>query len=222
MRYAVYFCPAPGSGLDAFGREWLSDVTVPGIAPERLQVLKANVHRYGWHATLVAPFVLATHATYDDLRQKLVDMARHVEPFELSLQLDKLSNFLVLRPAGNDTTIQALAEQCVRDLNALRAPLTDAAWRRRTPQLDDHERTLFREYGYPYVLDRYRFHMTLSAPASELEEKALRDYLIPKLTNLATTVPTAHVDALTLCRETGPGQNFEQLERIPLSKGHAS
>lgn len=218
MRYAVYFCPAAGSELDAFGREWLSTETVPGIAPERLRTLTANVRRYGWHATLCAPFALAEPASYDDLRRIVADIAQHASVIELPLHLDRLGAFLALRPSVDEDDVKALSEHCVLRLNALRAPGTEAAWQRRAPLLDETELALFREYGYPYVLDRYRFHMTLSAPASDIEEQALREWLSPKLANLTP----ARIDALTICCEKEPGQPFEQIERMPFGAGKAA
>jgi hypothetical protein len=212
MRYAVYFCPAEGSGLDAFGREWLSIDSVPGVAPERFQALTSNVRRYGWHATLCAPFTLAGSTTYEEMRRIVAEIARGADPIELPLQLDLLGMFLALRPSVDERHVKTLSEQCVLHLNALRAPGTEEAWQRRAPHLDETELALFRDYGYPYVLDRYRFHMTLSAPASETEEQALRDWLAPRLATLAP----AQVDALTICREPAPGQRFEEVERLPL------
>jgi hypothetical protein len=215
MRYAVYFCPAAGSALDALGQAWLSAASVPGIAPERWLALTANVRRYGWHATLCAPFALAAPAGYDPLRREVAALARHARVIELPLQLDRLARFLALRPSGDEQVVDALAEQCVRRLAPLRAASTEAAWQRRAPSLDDAERALFRQFGYPYVLDRYRFHMTVAAPASDAEENAIRAWFAPRL---ATPV-IARIDALTLCRETTPGEDFQQVERIALGTG---
>jgi Protein of unknown function (DUF1045) len=212
MRYAVYFCPAEGSGLHAFGRDWLTTDAIPGIAPERLRELLINVRRYGWHATLTAPFALAANASYDDLHRKLIPIAQHVEPFKLPLTLDTLGGFLALRPSGDQTAISALAERCVLELNPLRAPLTDSAWQRRANGLDEVELALFRDYGYPYVIQRYRFHMTLSARASHTEEQALRAWLI----HHGADQSPAHIDALTICREQAPNQPYEPIARIPL------
>jgi hypothetical protein len=218
MRYAVYFCPAAGSGLDAFGREWLATTAVPGIEPARLGALLVDVRRYGWHATLSAPFALADGQHYEDLRRNVAGIAAHALPFELPLGLDQLAGFLALRPSGDEAAINALAACCVRDLHALRAPLSDAAQQRRAAGLDDVERCLLHQFGYPYVLERYRFHMTLSARTTQAEERALYAWLSPKL----ATLPPAQIDALTICGESEPGKDFEQLERIPLGGGHAA
>ncbi|MBE1162165.1 DUF1045 domain-containing protein [Dyella acidiphila] len=215
MRYAVYFCPAAGSELELFGQEWLTTASLPGIDAARLHALLADVRRYGWHATLSAPFELADEAGYDDLREHVLEIARASSAFELPLKLEPLSGFLALRPAADESAINALAERCVRHLNLLRAPLSDAAWQRRVNGLDETERRLFRQFGYPYVLERYRFHITLTAPATPQEEHVLCTWLSSK----AATLPPAQIDALTLCRESAPGSNFEQLERIALGKG---
>jgi hypothetical protein len=216
MRYAVYFCPAEGSGLDTFGREWLATMAVPGVA--NLHALLTDVRRYGWHATLRAPFALVDGARYDDLRRQVVEIAQQHSAFELPLRLDHLAGFLALRPSGDESAINALAEHCVRALDVLRAPLSEAMSQRRAASLDDIELTLLNRFGYPYVLERYRFHMTLSAPAKPQEEQVLRTWLSSKV----VTLPPARIDALTICRESEPGKDFEQLERIPLGRGHAA
>ncbi|GFZ89312.1 DUF1045 domain-containing protein [Dyella caseinilytica] len=218
MRYAVYFCPMAGSELDVFGQEWLSRMAVPGIEPARMQVLLADVRRYGWHATLSAPFALADGASYDDLHERAVKIAQQSNAFDLPLTLDRLAGFLALRPADDETAINALAERCVRELNPLRAPLSETTWQRRASGLDDVERTLFQQFGYPYVLERYRFHITLSAPAMQQEEQALCTWLSSRVAKL----PPARIEALTICRESAPGHDFEQVDRISLNKGRVA
>lgn len=68
------------------------------------------------------------------------------------------------------------------------------------------------------MFERYRFHMTLSAPASIDEERALQRWLSLR----ASMLPTARIDALTLCVETSPGAAFEPLERIALRRASAA
>ena len=218
MRYAVYFCPAVDSALGMFGREWFATTSIPGMTEHQFQVLMADVRRYGWHATLSAPFELAGHADDKALYARVADIARSLTPFDLPLHIDSLSGFLALRSSADETLVNALAECCVCDLNALRAPISTAAWQRRAGGLDDVERALFKEFGYPYVLDRFRFHMTLSAPATDEEEHALREYLLPKIAGRSI----AHIDALTICCEKEPGADFEPVARIALGPGRAA
>jgi Protein of unknown function (DUF1045) len=217
MRYAVYFCPAADNALSTFGNEWFATTSVPGITEKRFQALMADVRRYGWHATLSASFELVEHANYKTLHEKVADIARSFTPFDLPLRIDWLNGFLALRPSADETHVNALAERCVRDLNPLRAPVSEAAWDRRAGGLDEVERALFKEFGYPYVLDRFRFHMTLSAPATNEEEHALREYLLPKVAERSI----ARIDALTVCCEKETGTNFEPVARIALGQAHA-
>jgi hypothetical protein len=218
MRYAVYFCPASNSTLGTFGHDWFATTHIPGIAEIRFQTLMSDVRRYGWHATLSAPFELAGHVDEDALHGKVADIAQSFTSFELPVRIDMLDGFLALRPSADETQINALAERCVRDLNPLRAPVSKEAWERRASRLDDVERALFETFGYPYVLDRFRFHMTLSARATDDEERALRMYLQSK--HAGRTV--ACIDALTICREKEPGANFEPLARIALGQERAA
>jgi len=218
MRYAVYFCPAPQSHLDRFGREWLSTTSMPGMPEKRLEVLLKDVRRYGWHATLSAPCELAQGTDYETLHRKVAQIARSFKPFTMALHIDRLAGFLALRPATDETPIHALAERCVRDLNPLRAPVSEEAWQRRADGLDESERTLFKQFGYPYVLEKFQFHMTLSAPATSDEERALREHLSPKMADASH----AHIDALTICCEKEPGLDFEPVAVIALGEGRAA
>jgi 2'-5' RNA ligase len=222
MRYAIYYCPVAGSPLDTFGREWLAEspnaIDVPGVSAERRHRLLADVRRYGWHATLRAPFSLAPGVAYDDLHQAVAALTQSFHAFMLPLKLDALNGFLALRPCGESAAVDALADACLHALEPLREPLSDAAMQRRAAGLDATEFAQLQQFGYPYVLDRYRFHMTLSAPATEAEEQAMRDWLRLRAQHAAAT----RIDALTICREKTPGDRFEQIVQLRLRTEHAA
>ncbi|MGO4700109.1 DUF1045 domain-containing protein [Dyella sp. 2RAB6] len=212
MRYAIYCCPAADSALGRFGAEWLAGVEIAGLDAARRDALLADARRYGWHATLRAPFALAHGHELGELCRVLVNVAREHAPFALPLRLDRLAGFLALRPAGDTTAIDALAAACLHATETLRAPLAAEALRKRAAGLDAMEFAHLQDHGYPYVLDRYRFHMTLAAPASTGEEQALHAWLAPR----AAALPPAAIDALTICREPSPGAAFEVVERVVL------
>jgi hypothetical protein len=214
MRYAIYYCPQAGTTLATFGQAWLSPhARVASIAPQRLDELLHDARRFGWHATVRAPFNLAAGQTFDDLRRAVVSIAHTMHAFDLPLRLDSLAGFLALRPESASGRIDALAATCLHALHPLCAPLSEDARRRRAHGLDMVERELLRRYGYPYVLDRYRFHMTLAAPASPAEERALR----VAIAGYGMEAAVAHIDALAICCEPFPGADFEELEQIPLA-----
>jgi Protein of unknown function (DUF1045) len=216
MRYAIYFCPPIDTALGRLGHDWLAASTLepelPRISTERRNALLVKVRRYGWHATIRAPFTLADNVTYDDLLHAVTSVAHACASFELPLHIQRLAGFLALRPCVDGTEPKQLAATCLKALAPLCVPLSSEVLERRSADLDADEITLLRNYGYPYVLDRYRFHLTLSAPATEAEEQAMRQWLAPRVAEL----PSTRVDALSICREATPGGAFELLERIPL------
>ncbi|WP_266167983.1 DUF1045 domain-containing protein [Dyella subtropica] len=214
MRYAIYYCPAEDSELGRFGDSWLTGAAeaVPAISPRRMDELLSDVRRYGWHATMRAPFALSAGVVYADLRAAVFNIASTMNAFALPLQLDRLAGFLALRPHSDSAAVDALAAACLHALESLCAPLPDGALQRRAKGLDAAELTLLHRYGYPYVLDRYRFHMTLSAPATAAEERSMRDWLAPLVAKLGP----AKMDALAICQEAAPGAPFTVVERISL------
>lgn len=222
MRYAVYFCPAPASALAALGRDWLSTELaahgVPGIGLSRWNALLADVRRYGWHATLRSPFTLSPDVELAELRHALNAVAMAHAPINLTLRCARLAGFPALRPMGDSRAVNALANACVEAVEPLRLPLAEHDFQRRASGLDAIETHYLGRYGYPYVFERYRFHMTLSAPASVEEERALQRWLSLR----ASMLPAARIDALTLCVETSPGAAFEPLERFALRKASAA
>jgi 2'-5' RNA ligase len=222
MRYAVYFCPAPASALAALGRDWLSTTLaregIPGIPLPRWNALLADVRRYGWHATLRSPFTLGPDIELDDLRRVLTGVVRKYTPMNVALRLSRLGGFLALRPTGECAALHAMAAACTEAIEPLRAPLAEPESQRRASGLDAIETHYLQRYGYPYVFDRYRFHMTLSAPATIDEERALQRWLAMR----AAMLPEARIDALTICVERSPGAAFEPLERVALHKASAA
>jgi hypothetical protein len=216
MRYAIYFCPTIETALGRLGRDWLAASShapeLPGISTERRNALLIKVRRYGWHATIRAPFTLKTDVAYADVRRAVTSVASVCASFELPLHIHRLAGFLALRPCIDGIAQKQLATTCLEALLPLCAPLPEEVLDRRGAGLDADELNLLQRYGYPYVLDRYRFHLTLSAPATEPEEQAIRQWFAPRVAEL----PLTRVDALSICRETVPGGAFELLERIPL------
>ena len=222
MRYAIYFCPAPASALAALGRDWLGAQAapngIPGIPLARWNALLADVRRYGWHATLRPPFTLSPDHDIDDLRRAASAVAHRFGPCSVPLRLSHLGGFLALRPVSACPALNALAAACTEAVEPLRAPLVEPEFQHRVRGLDAIETHYLQRYGYPYVFERYRFHMTLSAPATVDEEHALQRWLALR----AAALPVARIDALTLCVEHSPGSAFEVLERISLRKASAA
>lgn len=188
-RYAVYYTPPPGPFAD-FGARWLGWDAVAGqpVAQPDLPGLDLPAHtaeprKYGFHATLKAPFRLAPGLQADDLRDKLVQVASGLAPVTLSgLRLARLGPFLALVPNENILPLRILADELVTQLDPMRAPLSEAEIRRRNPDLlTARQRHYLKLWGYPYVLDEFQFHMTLSgaldSPVLDRFEQVLKPLL---------------------------------------------
>ena len=120
--------------------------------------------RYGFHATLKAPFELAPCTDEATLLAAADAFATSVRPFSLGrLAVAKLDRFIALVAATPPAELSALAGRSVREFDRFRAPLsaTDRERRLKAP-LSAAEIAHLDRWGYPYVFERFQFHMTLS------------------------------------------------------------
>lgn len=163
-RYAIYYAPPPGD-FATRANLWLSEAAphLPGL-PRPPADLTAAPRRYGFHGTIKAPFRLAEGVTPQMLQADIASLAAHLAPLRMAgLRLEILKGFLALIPEGDDTELLALGAEVVSRLDPLRAPLTEADIARRRPdRLTARQRELLARWGYPYVMEEFRFHLTLS------------------------------------------------------------
>ena len=191
-RYAIYFAPPHGADWSQFGASWLgwdmevgADVAHPEIEGLDVAAITATPRKYGLHATMKPPMRLAEGYCQADLEAACTALAATQAPVALDgLQLARLGRFLALRPLGDESALNALAAACVRDLDAFRAPAPEAELaRRRANGLSPEQDQNLVTWGYPYVLDQFRFHITLTGklPKPELPsvEAALQAHLMP-------------------------------------------
>jgi len=183
-RYAVYLAPAPDSDLGRFGSRVLgrdadSGESVEGFVPEGYDAetwrsLVAEPRRYGFHATLKAPFRSNPAWNFRDLESRVAHLARKIEPFDAgSLRVSRFPAgegraFVALRPEKPSGELARLEAKIVRKLDPFRAPLTAAEVRRRAPErLSPRQRYYLDAWGYPYVLDEFRLHFTLTGAVAD-------------------------------------------------------
>jgi putative phosphonate metabolism protein len=225
-RYAIYFAPRPGSPLARFGAEWLgydvaSGTTLPQpvlaeIDTERLQSITAEPRRYGFHATLKPPFALAEGSTAERLDEAVAALARAEAEFDAPpLRLSCISGFWALTLSAPCPSLQALANRCVSALDRFRAPLSPAELaRRRRARLTSRQDELLARWGYPYVMDEFRFHMTLTARLDAAEGAVVARTLEPLVAPLCRE-PLA-IDALSLFHQPSRDAPFRLIVRYPL------
>jgi len=218
-RFAIYYAPREGVFADA-AAAWLgwdlgrrcavAQPDVPALAD-----LTADPRKYGFHGTIKPPFRLAADATPDDLARAVEELAQGLSTVEMpGLEMVVLEGFLAIVP-GHDPALSGLAAKVVQSLEGFRAPLTEAEIARRRPDsLTPRQRELLAIYGYPYVMEEFQFHLTLSgrldtARAADLQKAAQAHFagLIPQPFRL---------EDLCLCGEDAEGR-FHLLHRYALS-----
>jgi putative phosphonate metabolism protein len=226
MRYAVYATPARYSGLadaaaawlgrDAFSGGALRQPAVPGIDPDRLLAITADARRYGFHATLKPPFALAAGESEGALVAALKAFAATIAPIVVGLRVGRIDGFLAIVPDGRPADLHRLADAAVTALDRFRAPAApEETARRRAAGLSARQEANLLRWGYPYVLDEFRFHMTLSARLAGEEadrvEAAARAWFAPHL------VAPVTLDTLALFVEPSAGAAFSVLKTVTLS-----
>jgi len=226
-RYAIYFAPQKHAPWWHFGSHWLGrdefdDVllaqpTLPDIAPDEQALVTAEPRRYGFHATLKAPFRLSGGHTEQDLLARLHTLATVLKPVTLSpLQASALGNFVALTPAAESAQLQIFAAACVTEVDDLRAPPSAADLkRRRIDAPDARGLELLQHYGYPHVLERFRFHFTLSGAVTAQTQQRLIYAVSPEIDRLNALAPLA-LDQLCLFVESAPGAAFLRVADVPV------
>ncbi|MFP5466731.1 MAG: DUF1045 domain-containing protein [Gammaproteobacteria bacterium] len=224
-RVALYYAPPPQSAWWRAGSEWLGRCAltgqprrqpdIDGLTSDQFAALTADPRRYGWHATLKAPFRLAPGQTLDSLRAGVRQMCEGREPFDLApLQVSRMGRFLALRPLQAQPELDALAADCVRRTHPLAMPLSpdELTHRRRTP-LTPRQDALLQAWGYPYVLDEYRFHLSLTGPLQALPADTLAK-LLESAADRFHDLPPCRIDRVSVFVEPAPGADFCLLEQI--------
>jgi putative phosphonate metabolism protein len=220
-RVAVYYAPAVDDPLFAEAAVWLgrdpeSGAPVPQPDIADIEEVTAEPRVYGFHATLKPPMRLAEGRHWIDVVQAAEELAAGIAPFELPrLAVSDVHGFLALRETVDCPALQALADACVERLDPLRAPVTEAELaRRRRAKLTARQDEMLVRWGYPYVLDTWFFHMTLTRRLSS-EEKRL--FMPAVEAHLARAIGAARrVTDICLFVQSAPGAPFVIEQRLKL------
>ncbi|MEL6609249.1 MAG: DUF1045 domain-containing protein [Pseudomonadota bacterium] len=222
-RYAVYYTPPEGAFADQLAA-WLgwdgargAPVANPDIDSVDVTAITETPRKYGAHGTLKPPMRLADGHSAEDLRAATARLAASLAPVTVErLEIAPLGRFLALVPTGDVTGLADLAARVVMELDPMRAAPSEAELaKRRAAQLSPAQEAHLDRWGYPYVLDQFRFHITLTGrldkPTLAAAEAALARHLSPPAPFV--------IDALSLCGERTVDGRFELIERMPLTAG---
>jgi putative phosphonate metabolism protein len=231
-RYAIYFAAGSDSALSRFGAQLLgydaytgSELAFPAhavrAAPDWHDV-SADPRKYGFHGTLKAPMALASGKTEAELMAACAAFAGKARPLPLIRPVvDAISGFIAVIPAEPVDALQQLAADCVREFDSFRAELTaeDRA-RRRPDKLSERQRDHLDRWGYPYVMEEFRFHMTLTGRLDAERRGPILEMLRARFA--ALKIEKLEIDRIALFRQDDATARFRiigewRLARVDLS-----
>ena len=227
-RYAVYYAPEPDDPIWVLGSEWLGRDAYKGMNVERrifasisndqIDALTSSPRRYGFHATMKAPFELAADKSEDALLAKAQAFASSQSVFNVFVAPLALGKFLALKLTEPSDQMTQLHTACVKELDEFRAPISEAdIARRRKSKLTPEQDAYMLEWGYPYIFEQFRWHMTLS---NKIEDNTVRDHLLKELQELfhdACLMPHP-VSGIAIYKQDNRDAPFEIIDRFAFSE----
>lgn len=218
-RFGIYYAPPPGP-LAEFGASWLGWNLEKGSAHlqpnmPKVQAITATPRKYGFHGTLKPPFRLAHGRTAEELEASLAALCTSLKPARSGpLVLSKLRHFLAFTPTGDMADLANLAACLVQGLDRFRAEPSDSELaRRRAAGLTPAQEANLADWGYPFVLDEFRFHLTLSGKLSAEDQETAAKAIAALAPDMGKDFV---IDQVALVGERHDGM-FELVRRIALS-----
>jgi putative phosphonate metabolism protein len=224
-RYAIYYVAAPGTDLDRFGASLLGyDAYGGGDLPFPdgvMQVpdwrdLTQDPRKYGFHATLKAPFSLAPDKTEAELLAACEAFAAIPRPIPvISPVVDSISGFIAVVPAEPSAELERLAADCTKEFDSFRAALTSDDRARRNPAaLTPRQREHLDRWGYPYVMEDFRFHMTLTGRLDAARREPVLAMLRTRFAGLG--LKTLAIDRIAVFRQEKAESRFRVVKHWEL------
>jgi hypothetical protein len=213
-RVAVYYAPAADDPLWAACTAWLGRDPETGATLDKPPIAgifaaTSSPRRYGAHATLKPPMRL--RGAYEDFVADVERLAAGLRDFSMPLlTVDYLKNFLALCPQSPLAELDAAAARCVTELDHHRLPEDAASQARRAAGRSASELENLARWGYPLVLDDWKFHITLSNAGAPDLLAAAQAYFAPALAR-----PRMFASLAIFC-EAEPGGDFRLVRRIKL------
>ena len=222
-RYAIYYAPSSDSALHRFGSTMLgydaasgTDLPFPdGVAPDWREQTE-DPRKYGFHATLKAPIALADGKSEADLIDACAEFAGRARPIPvIEPVVDAISGFIAVIPARRSDDLERLAAECVREFDFFRPLLSPEDRARRNPdRLTDRQRQYLDRWGYPYVMEQFRFHMTLTGRLNDERRGAVVAWLRERFAALDLT--TLAIDRIALFKQDDAASRFRIIGSWPL------
>lgn len=223
MRVALYFTPPIGDALTRAAAAWLGRDPFTGepvhqepgsLDADELLSLTKPPARYGFHATLKAPFHLEEGNALADLEAAVQAYCEDKAPVILpKLVLRRIGRFFALVPDRPLPTLQELAADIVRFFDPYRAPLSDSELaKRRKAGLTPTQNRNLQDWGYPYIFDEFQYHMTLTGPVCDEQAGRIRQELMERFQNVIGS--SLSIDSMAIYVEPAAGLAFRVHRRV--------
>ena len=224
-RYAVYFSPPEESDLFKFASSWLGwdAQNAKKIFHPNFKDLVSDITEltkkqscYGFHGTLKPPFALAETKNESELKAAILELSQSTRKFEIpAVNLQLLNGFVAIVATNENNEIKNLAKKCVQELDIFRQPESlEKVQKRRSVGLSQYEEFNLQRWGYPYIMDSFRFHLTLTRRLNPKELKNVMEVLASELTEILNTA--LPVRDICLFGESDTSGNFQIIQRFPL------
>jgi putative phosphonate metabolism protein len=227
-RYAIYFAAGADHALSRFGAELLGYDAYTGneppfphdatrVAPDWRDIT-SDPRKYGYHGTLKAPMALALGKTEAELMAGCEAFARQTRPVPVIRPIvDAISGFIAVIPGEPVDALRELAADCVRDFDSFRPPLTAEDRARRKPEkLGERQRDYLDRWGYPYVMEEFRFHMTLTGRLDAERRGPILEMLRARFAGLG--LDTLAIDRIALFKQDDAMARFRIIGEWTLAK----
>jgi putative phosphonate metabolism protein len=226
-RYAIYYTPAAETALAEFGasllgydawtggeREFPSEIR--DAVPDWTE-LTGDARKYGFHATLKAPFALTDARAEAELRGACASFAAVPRAVPLIRPVvDAISGFIAVIPGDASPALQELAAAAVEAFEPFRAAMSPEDRARRKPDLlTPRQRDHLDRWGYPYVMEDFRFHMTLTCRLSDERRRPILSMLQHRFA--ALELSTLAIDRIALFRQPSASSRFSIIGSWPIT-----
>ncbi|RWH59331.1 MAG: DUF1045 domain-containing protein [Mesorhizobium sp.] len=223
-RYALYYTPVPEHPLNQAAAHWLGrdvfgrDATVADARLNGEALLIAEPRRYGFHATLKAPFHLAPGTSRQELESAIRSFAASQRPCPIGpMRIIRLGGFFALMPRETTPFLRSFASRVVTEFDRFRAQMTPEDLQRQlSAPLDEAEMTHLVQWGYPYVHDRFRFHMTLTGKVKAEDHGSVAQQLERLFAPLLDE--DFQIDAITLFEQENTECDFFAVSRFEFQR----
>jgi putative phosphonate metabolism protein len=226
-RYAIYYAAAPDSELDRFGAHLIGHDALSGHAlpfPDGIEQalpdwrdITQDPRKYGFHATLKAPMWLAHGTTEIELLAACESFAGSPRRIPvIKPVVSAIGDFIAIVPSQRSIELEQLAADAVDRFDSFRAPLTPEDRARRRPgRLTPRQREYLDRWGYPYVMEEFRFHMTLTGRLKAERRETVLNILRQRFATLELT--TLAVDRIALFLQDDANARFRIVRQYVLT-----